>query len=129
MALELAEIRNLRIELKRDLDALARVEALLLRQKTLPATPVYISKSSRTRSAGRTARSALRDLVMQVLEQSKKPLRPTEIVNIAAAKGYPFASIRKGMGTVTSVLARHRGKGKIEKLPDGTYISKSNREK
>jgi hypothetical protein len=124
MTIDLAGIKRMKAELRRDLDALERVEALFARQPSdQDNSPHHPAAPTLTSTAKLKSRAALRDVVTQILQQSRKPLRPTEIVEIAAERGYPFASLRKGMGTVTSVLHRYKGKG-IQKLDDGTYIWK-----
>jgi hypothetical protein len=117
MPLDLAEIRKLKVELRRDLDALDRLEALVAMRQKSNGSPQQVTVPLPD------AKPSLRGTVMAVLERSSKPLRPTEIVALVAERGYPFASTRKGMGSVTKVLFRQLGKS-VEKLKDGTYVLK-----
>jgi hypothetical protein len=119
MPLDLADVQKLKVELRRDLEALERVEKMIARRNST------IPKPSVTTAPPESAdgKPSLRGTVMAVLERATKPLRPTEIVELVAERGYPFTSKRKGMGSVTKVLFRQLGKS-VEKLKDGTYVLK-----
>jgi hypothetical protein len=119
MSLELADIRKLKAELRRDLEALERIEALI----TTRQNPNGSSKRTLAISEDVIGKRSLNDMVITVIRESKKPLRASEIVGTVADRGYPFGSLRKGMGSVTKVLVRQKGKT-IEKQPDGTWVSR-----
>ncbi len=118
MPLDLAEIRKLKTELRRDMEALERMEALVTMRQSSNGTPKQVTLPLSDGSG----KPSLRGTVMAVLERATKPLRPTEIVELVAERGYPFASPRKGMGSVTKVLFRQLGKS-VEKK-DGKYALK-----
>ena len=120
MPLDLVEIRKLKVELRRDLDALDRLEALVnMRQK---------SDGSSKQQAG-----------LPLPDEGGKPsLRGNcdgcsrKGIETTATHGdrhprygawHHFTSPRKGMGSVTKVLFRQLGKS-VEKLKDGTYVLK-----
>jgi hypothetical protein len=118
MPLDLADIRKLKVELRRDLEALERLEAMItLRGSNAP------KESARSLPENGDGKPSLRGTVMAVLERATKPLRPAEIVSLVSERGYPFPSPRKGMGSVTKVLFREQGKS-VEKQKDGTYVLK-----
>ena len=119
MSLELADIRKLRTELRRDLEALDRLEVLI----TMRQSPNGSSKRVLAISDDVIRKSSLNDLVIAVIRESRKPLRASEIVKTVADRGYPFVSLRKGMGSVTKVLVRQKGKT-IEKQADGSWAAK-----
>jgi hypothetical protein len=119
MPLELADIRKLKAELRRDLDALDRLETLI----TMRQNPNGSPKRTMAIPEDAAHKPSLNDTVIDVLRQSKKPLRPSAIVQLVADRGYPFGSLRKGMGSVTKVLVRQKGKT-VEKQADGTYVIK-----
>jgi hypothetical protein len=119
MPLDLADIRKLRGELRRDLDALDRLEALI----TMRQNPNGSPKQTLAIPDDAAHKPSLNDTVIDVLRRAKKPLRPAEIVQLVADTGYPFGSLRKGMGSVTKVLVRQKGKT-VEKQSDGTYVIK-----
>jgi hypothetical protein len=117
-----ADIKRLKAEKKRqmeaierDLEALERVEAMLNGQST-PVTKTHVRAASDS-----SPRTRLRDLVLEIVWKAPNPLFPQEIVKLAIEKGYPFASARNGLGSVTSVLSRKKGKG-VHKLPDGRWV-------
>jgi hypothetical protein len=120
MPLDLADIRKLKTELRRDLEALERTEAIIIRTSNNNGASKHATASAVETSDNKPS---LRGTIMAVLERSVKGLRPTEIVQLVIDRGYPFPSPRKGMGSVTKVLFREQGKS-VEKLKDGTYVLK-----
>ena len=119
MSLELADIRKLKTELRRDLEALDRLETLI----TMRQSPNGSAKRVLAIPEDAIRKRSLNDMVIAVIRESKKPLRASEIVETVADRGYPFGSLRKGMGSVTKVLVRQKGKT-IEKQGDRTWIAK-----
>jgi hypothetical protein len=120
MPLDLADLRKLKAELRRDLDALDRLETLITMRQNPNGSP---KKTLTIPEDAAAHKPSLNDTVIDVLKQSKKPLRPSAIVQLVADRGYPFGSLRKGMGSVTKVLVRQKGKT-VEKQADGTYVIK-----
>ena len=117
MSVNEADIKRMKSELKKDLEALERVEAMLRKDASPSIGNVPPSSNN---GSGRD----LRGLVLAILHEAKasrRNLRPSEIVQAAIAKGYPFKSDRHGMGSVTKVLTRLRLKNLVERTKDGTY--------
>jgi hypothetical protein len=110
-----AEKKRKMEELQRDLEAIDRVETMLNRN-SLPMRP----RSTRVDES--SPRTRLRDLVLGIVGKADHPLFPQEIVKLAMEQGYPFKSDRNGLGSITSVLSRKKGKG-VHKLSDGRWTT------
>jgi hypothetical protein len=117
MPLELTDVRKMKAEARRDLEAIERVEAILLRQSPngKPAQELPINPDDNA------SKLRLTETVIAVVRESKEPLRPIEIVEHVIARGYPFSSPRQGLGSVTKVLVRQMGKT-LTRLANGTYV-------
>jgi hypothetical protein len=120
MPLDLADIRKLKVELRRDLEALERLEAMITMRNSTNGAP---KQASLPLPENADSKPSLRGTITAVLERATKPLRPHEIVTLVIERGYPFPSPRKGMSSVTKVLFREQGKT-VEKMKDGTYVLK-----
>jgi hypothetical protein len=119
MSISLADLKRLKASLKRDLDAVEHVEALLARED---ANSTHIPRTVRSRAAAtKPSNAGLTDAVVNILKHS--PLRPSGLIKPLADKGYKFDSPKKALSSISTVLAPGGSKG-IEKLPDGTYTCK-----
>ena len=105
--------------MRRDLEALERIEAMLLRQSSNGKPPKEAIPLTTEEAAVKLV--GLTDVVIAVVRESKEPLRPKDIVEHVMARGYPFKSARQGMGSVTKVLVRQMDK-KLTRLANGTYV-------
>lgn len=117
MQLDIADIRKLKLELRRDLEAVERTEALVLARQRPNGSAASVVPSTHDEEA----KPSMLALIIEALRPDKR-LRPKEIV-AAVGLVHPFESVRKGMSSITSVLTRQKGKT-IEKLSDGRYMLK-----
>jgi hypothetical protein len=130
MSVTEADIKRMKTELRRDLDALERVEAMLQRHSSIG----HSSNGHTNPSIGSAPPSVpngsgrdLRGIVLKILNDarlSQKSLRPSEIARLAQNTDYPFKSHKNAMGSVTKVLTRLLRKQLVDKKGDGTYLGK-----
>lgn len=117
MAVTQEDIRRLRRELERDLEAVNRVEALLARKNGVGPT------TATTQARG--ARGELKRLTIEVLKAAGvEGMRPVNLLKAVTERGYAFRSEKGAAGSVSTVLKRLVEKKKVEKK-DKMYIWKS----
>jgi hypothetical protein len=129
VAITLADIKRLKSKARRELeearkvvdDKEKRLETVERFEAMFTGNPLP-SNSRSTRTADSSPRTRLRDLVLGIIGHADHPLSPQEIVNLAIEQGYSFTSPRNGLGSVTSVLSRKKGKG-VHKLADGKWTA------
>jgi hypothetical protein len=112
MTLNADEIRKLRRELERDIDALNRVETLLERRSSLSST-----ERVKVADDGATGDSAkLTPQTLEVLRASGSTgLRATEVVKELMQRGYPFKNKESAASSVATTLKRLVKQGKVKK--------------
>ena len=111
MAISEQDIRKLRRDLERDLEAVSRVEALLARRNGLrtPDTP-----STDTKERGR-----LKQLCIEVVKSSSG-VRPKDIAKTVSDRGYKFKSEQGAAASTSTVLQRLLKAKQVEKK-NGLY--------
>jgi hypothetical protein len=109
MTISSEEIKKLRRELERDLEALERVEKLLAKRS-----------ATMGQSLGVVVGSESPRLMTQTLDAIRlagtSGLRANEVVEALIEKGYPFKDKKKGASSVSTTLKRLVKKKQIEKV-------------
>jgi hypothetical protein len=111
------DIRRLRREAERDLEALARVESMLARRNG--ASPVEHADPDKK------VRGQLKQFVIVALKAAGiNGLRPNEVLKSVKDKGYQFNSEDGAAASISTVLGRLLTKDKRVEKKDGKYLWK-----
>jgi hypothetical protein len=117
MTISVEEIRKLRRELERDIEALNRVEALLARTATQPLAErggPGLTHASNDDAA--TENKKLTPQTIDVIRQAgPSGIRASEVVKELIKRGYEFTTKKAGASSVATTLKRLVRQKKIEK--------------
>ena len=129
MDINIRDIKQLREEAERDLDALRRVEAMLQRQRNghEPAKASgslfsqgkgMVSKQDGVNSGNMGVKIRVGEIVRESGDQGIRPRDVAEIIN----GQFTFKSRVNAAACVSTALARFRKKGTIVKTDQGRYV-------
>jgi hypothetical protein len=119
--MDLSDIKALKQELAKDLEAIERVEAMLKRSSNGASAPTTSSTSERVsdalaassdRSPG--VNTGLQELVVQIVAQNRG-IRASEVKNKLMERGYKFRTPANAASSVFSALKRLVESGKVSK--------------
>ena len=126
------DIKRLRQEAERDLDALKRVEAMLAREKTngnktAPVTAEDVESGAAdtippTKIAPKATAGLQATVVNIMKERGPNGCRPRDVVAALRATGYPFKNAAVAASSVSTALKRLKERGDVEKKISGNYV-------
>lgn len=118
MAITEQDIKRLRREAERDLEALARVEAMLARRNGFAVAP-------NVRNDEGKERGQLKQLAIEVLRTAASDgLRPGEVLKAVRERGYSFKSADGAAASISTVLTRLANKDRKVEKKNGKYFWK-----
>ena len=131
MDINMLDIKNLREESERDLEALQRVEAMLHRQRngraiTKASAPLYSqgkgmeSNQNGANSGNVGVKARVGEIVRQAGEQG---ILPREVVDIMKGE-FTFKNRANAVGAVGIALSRFRKHGTVSRTDQGRYFWK-----
>ena len=126
--MNILDIKRLREEAERDLDALRRVEAMLRRQRnghgtSGEAVPGAIpAEAAKSGQAGEYGNVGVKARVGEIIRNAgNSGLRPKDVTDVIE-KEFRFPARANAAAAVSSALARFGEKGQVRKRENGRYF-------
>ena len=105
------DIKRLRKELERDLEAIARVEAMITRDNPKPYNGV-----AATRDKPLGANTGLKQMVMAIMEEAApRGLRTKDVTASVIERGYTFRNKQTASASISTALNRMKVAGAVER--------------